>query len=780
MRSRFSLLIKLLNLHFITVTGLPLDFYQRWNLASVEQKKTKAGKLVSKNQPSQITTSSSKTSTTSRPSTSKNPSLFSSSHLPGSNNWSTDSASTTDQQEPSQLSPFHHLVILLTKFACANFPHLLPRVLFAEETIGGFVNWRTGGGARSLVHELLGPQIPIENDNEDDEELEGEDIQFKPRKTIPSFRAYWIGTDAKLSTELRSNSDSAQNATTILYLHGGGFSLGSVAFYAEALLRILGKISSIEKSYDPSNYDARVVAVEYDLAPTVRFPNPLLQCLRCYKHLLEVEKINPDNIVIAGDSAGGNIAMSMLLILSGQYDLEKSKMGTGLGLGGGEFDWKSLPLPGKALLLSPWVDLRPSKAHSFAHLRNSDGSSKLPSLPSSKVKHQVIEPSSNKSSSSSSNWTAAVSAYEWDYVSAETLLHFAQLYAGVLQTPRRVRGPLGWIANVCGAIADGYHPTSDKALKFVESSGLGSSGKRRKSKGRKSGKTSTSASASGSTTTSTSGSPRRIGKEKSSGSGVEGYGSAAARTLFHAPRALAVLTNPPRRVARGIQDALCEPVFVSRRERSRDFSASTNSQDQQQFTSTSTSTSDPSPPMLGPLFPYNERKTDIVESRHQLYVSFKASDSGRYQDFGGNSSSSDTETESDASRAAKASRILDRHPLISPILGDWSCEKIRLKGGLLVSWGERERMADDIQSWVERAKEGKGSFEDEDMEESRRGRSHGRRNDSKPSQDGKNPPVDHEEKDAGDEKEKKDHAEWIHPVVQHGPGGVHVWPFVSM
>ncbi|PWN35955.1 alpha/beta-hydrolase, partial [Meira miltonrushii] len=273
-----------------------------------------------------------------------------------------------------QLSPFHHLVILLSRFACGNFPHLLPRVLFAEETIGPFVYWRTGGGSNAMSNNA--------QSKEADEK---------------SFRAYLLSKDARLPIEVQRANLASRRATTLLYLHGGGFSLGSVAFYAEALLRLRAKIALLESDgpVDAENpaAEARCVAVEYDLSPAARFPQPLLQCLRCYAHLIEVEKIHPDSICLSGDSAGGNLAMAMLLCLDGQMRDEPLLA---------ERDWSTLPMPGKAVLISPWVD-----------------------LPNA--------------------WTEAVAKYDWDFVAGETLLHFAQVYSGVLPLPRRVYGPLGFM-----------------------------------------------------------------------------------------------------------------------------------------------------------------------------------------------------------------------------------------------------------------------------------------------------------------------------------------------
>lgn len=314
-----------------------------------------------------------------------------------------ETETTTGQ---SQLSPFHHLVILLTRFACTNFPHLVPRVLFAEETMLPFVGWRTGGASWGLMREFAGPKDA-------------------------HFRACWLGEDAYLSQETRRKSTAARTATTILYLHGGGFSLGSVSFYSEALLRLLNKVNQIEA--ESSHHQrrekaaARCIAVEYDLSPTARFPAPLLQCLRCYAYLVEEEQIEPKSIVFAGDSAGGNLAMAMLLALTGQASGEP-----GLACR----DWSKLPLPGQLLLISPWADLRPKAAHAFTSLREQKKPKKSSRAPDKDLRDSMV-------------------SYDWDYVAAESLLHFAQLYAGVLALPRRVAGPVGWLSHLCGVLSKG-------------------------------------------------------------------------------------------------------------------------------------------------------------------------------------------------------------------------------------------------------------------------------------------------------------------------------------
>jgi acetyl esterase/lipase len=318
-----------------------------------------------------------------------------------------------------------------------NFPHLLPRVLFAEDTMLPFVGWRTGGASWELMKEIRGE--PIETDSSP--------------SPVPGFRAIWMGPDAYASSESRRQSETSRQASTILYLHGGGFSLGSVSFYAEALLRVLNKVCRFEAA-DPSAPLARCIAVEYDLGPTARFPAPLLQCLRCYAHLVEVERIEPSSITFAGDSAGGNLALAMLLTLNGQGGKEVYR----------ERDWTKLPLPGKALLISPWVDLRPSHAHAFGELRKEEERHRYPKESVKSTQKQGSFKGSLGTTSAppdpSEDLTAAISSYEWDYVASETLLHFAQVYAGVLERPRRVIGPLGWIAHLGGILSRGLEQES--------------------------------------------------------------------------------------------------------------------------------------------------------------------------------------------------------------------------------------------------------------------------------------------------------------------------------
>jgi acetyl esterase/lipase len=116
--------------------------------------------------------------------------------------------------------------------------------------------------------------------------------------------------------------DAAGDAPVLLYFHGGSFIYGSVATHRELIAR------------EALASGARAFAPEYRLAPEHPFPAAVEDALAVYRGLLG-EGIAPGRIVLAGDSAGGNLALVTLL---------KAREA-------------GLPLPAGAVLACPWVDL---------------------------------------------------------------------------------------------------------------------------------------------------------------------------------------------------------------------------------------------------------------------------------------------------------------------------------------------------------------------------------------------------------------------------------------
>lgn len=108
----------------------------------------------------------------------------------------------------------------------------------------------------------------------------------------------------------------------ILYLHGGAYSVGSCASH-RGIAAHIAKASC-----------ARVLMPEYRLAPEHPFPAALEDAIAVYRELLE-DGMTPESIVLAGDSAGGGLALSTMVMLRDCGE----------------------PLPAAAVLLSAWTDL---------------------------------------------------------------------------------------------------------------------------------------------------------------------------------------------------------------------------------------------------------------------------------------------------------------------------------------------------------------------------------------------------------------------------------------
>lgn len=108
----------------------------------------------------------------------------------------------------------------------------------------------------------------------------------------------------------------------ILWLHGGGFAMGSSRSHK-------GLASQVAAS-------AKIAAIvpDYRLAPEHRHPAALEDCVRAYQAVLG-EGVQANRIILAGDSAGGGLAVATALKLK--------ELG--------------LAMPAGMVLLSPWVDL---------------------------------------------------------------------------------------------------------------------------------------------------------------------------------------------------------------------------------------------------------------------------------------------------------------------------------------------------------------------------------------------------------------------------------------
>ncbi|MGH2637731.1 MAG: alpha/beta hydrolase [Rhabdochlamydiaceae bacterium] len=98
----------------------------------------------------------------------------------------------------------------------------------------------------------------------------------------------------------------ASRRKVILFFHGGGFNAGSIEGHRD----LMGRISRTS--------GCTVLAIAYRLAPEYPFPAALEDALKGYQWLLD-HSYSPSNIVFAGISAGGGLALSLCLKLKDQH-----------------------------------------------------------------------------------------------------------------------------------------------------------------------------------------------------------------------------------------------------------------------------------------------------------------------------------------------------------------------------------------------------------------------------------------------------------------------------
>ncbi len=108
----------------------------------------------------------------------------------------------------------------------------------------------------------------------------------------------------------------------VLYLHGGGYVLGSINTHRDLAAR-LSRAAGV-----------RALVIDYRLAPEHPFPAAVDDATTAYRFLLD-QGLNPARLVIAGDSAGGGLTVATLVALRDAGS----------------------PLPAAGVCLSPWVDL---------------------------------------------------------------------------------------------------------------------------------------------------------------------------------------------------------------------------------------------------------------------------------------------------------------------------------------------------------------------------------------------------------------------------------------
>jgi acetyl esterase/lipase len=136
-----------------------------------------------------------------------------------------------------------------------------------------------------------------------------EDIQAHPVSNA-DYEGEWVQISGKRPRKV------------ILYFPGGAFIMRTAVQHKAFVARICRAAHT------------KALIVHYSLAPEIPFPGGLEDCLAAYHDLLK-QGIKPEDITIAGDSAGGGLALSTLLALRDEGS----------------------PMPHNAIIMSPLGDL---------------------------------------------------------------------------------------------------------------------------------------------------------------------------------------------------------------------------------------------------------------------------------------------------------------------------------------------------------------------------------------------------------------------------------------
>lgn len=123
----------------------------------------------------------------------------------------------------------------------------------------------------------------------------------------------------------RGNKETVNDNSVIFYCHGGGYMTGSCIYARELTTKLA------------SHTGLRVFCFDYRLSPEYPYPAAVEDAFSAWNYLLSCG-YHAENVIIAGDSAGGNLALVLTLILRDH----------------------NMTLPKSLVLFSPWTDMTSS------------------------------------------------------------------------------------------------------------------------------------------------------------------------------------------------------------------------------------------------------------------------------------------------------------------------------------------------------------------------------------------------------------------------------------
>jgi len=166
------------------------------------------------------------------------------------------------------------------------------------------------------------------------EQRESFDLQMSAIPLAPNCATESLNFDGVPAEKITPANATAGKA--LLYLHGGGHMFGSIKSHRSFVSRLAmaGHVTAFH--------------IDYRLAPENPYPAALEDALKAYRRILAMG-FSADNLIVGGESAGGNLAAALLLKVREE----------------------KLPQPAGLYLLSPWLDMT-STAESYQKVGSRD------------------------------------------------------------------------------------------------------------------------------------------------------------------------------------------------------------------------------------------------------------------------------------------------------------------------------------------------------------------------------------------------------------------------
>jgi len=212
------------------------------------------------------------------------------------------------------------IVLLLRIWIAANFA--IATATFRRLLLGPTLptwSWRTEWAVASARR-----VIAVAAENKEDRWISTIGLRFKmplPASLLGAVRITPQGLGQNLGDHYERIGTS-RNVATILYFHGGGYIFGNPGTHREHIARLVARTGTA------------ATAPTYRLAPVHRFPAAVDDAIDSYRSLLACVD-SPGEVIVAGDSAGGGLAIAMV---------HRART-------------EGLPLPGGMILFSPYVDI---------------------------------------------------------------------------------------------------------------------------------------------------------------------------------------------------------------------------------------------------------------------------------------------------------------------------------------------------------------------------------------------------------------------------------------